>query len=209
MKLFNECSSLITDPWNHYNIDNIFNENTLDSLMRLIGELKFKSTTNKFRNQYCFHKKNNISLVNYIIDSFLCKDNLSFLCKNDSRFDSREKLAKITVWKDLPGFSTPVHTDTPYKLMTMQIYLPTNNEKKYGTSFFDKDKNLSYTTDYNMNNGYMFFPNHNGIETWHSYNNAPIISERTSIVFHIVDKELFMKNRLNSYESLLDCIQIK
>jgi hypothetical protein len=55
----------------------------------------------------------------------------------------------------------------------------------------------------------MFFPNHNGIETWHSYNNAPIISERTSIVFHIVDKELFMKNRLNSYESLLDCIQIK
>jgi hypothetical protein len=60
-----------------------------------------------------------------------------------------------------------------------------------------------------MNNGYMFFPNHNGIETWHSYNNAPIISERTSIVFHIVDKELFMKNRLNSYESLLDCIQIK
>jgi hypothetical protein len=57
MKLLNECSTLVTTPWNHYNIDNIFNENTLDSLMRLIDELKFKSTTNKFRKQYCFHKK--------------------------------------------------------------------------------------------------------------------------------------------------------
>jgi hypothetical protein len=62
------------------------------------------------------------------------------LHKNDSRFGSREKLAKITVWKDLPGFSTPVHTDTPYKLMTMQIYLPTNNEKNMVLVFLIKIK---------------------------------------------------------------------
>lgn len=217
MKTLNECATLITNPWNHYHIKNIFKSETLDALLKLIDcieythlsdtdTVKFSDVNHKkSRNSFPLLKKYKIPIVDYIINSFISKENLSFCEENDNRFKSANKIAKITLLKDFPGVVLPIHTDAEYKLLTMQIYLPRNNEKNYGTSFYDENKNLVYTNKYELNAGYMFFPNYNSTKTYHAYN-QPIITERSSILLNIIDKNLFIKKY--SYASLLNCINI-
>ena len=192
MKLLNECSSLITVPWNHYNINNSFKEDTLNELLMLIKTVKFNPAGDTFRDEYFLHKSHKIDIVDRVIDQFLHKDNLDFLSKKDSRFVSSKKILRVSIWKDYPGFALPIHTDSKHKLMTMQIYLPTNNETGYGTNFYDEDQNFVYRSQYELNNGYLFFPNYNETQTWHSYD-TPIKTQRTSIIFNIMDYDSYIK----------------
>lgn len=190
------------DPWIHYLIENYFDELTLSNLISEIPKLNFKKSIDDYRDEYDFNSSNyNNPLIQSIINSFLSTQNINLLSKQNNNLKEREKILRISIWKDYKGFKLPIHTDSFHKLFTMQIYLPLNSEKDYGTSFYDENNNFYKKSDYILNNGYYFFPNINGIKTNHSFN-EDIKTERCSIVFNIFDENLYtkkIKKDINSY----------
>jgi hypothetical protein len=72
--------------------------------------------------------------------------------------------------RDIPGYRITPHTDTHWKGMTIQLYLPKDDaHPNIGTIFHGKDANGNLTKDTQMrfvpNSGYAFAV---GDDTWHS-----------------------------------------
>lgn len=72
-------------------------------------------------------------------------------------------------YRDYPGYRIGEHTDAPYKLVTMQFYLPRDNSQRHlGTSFHLRENNqfkLLKTNDFKPNSAYAFVRTD---ESWHS-----------------------------------------
>ena len=193
--LIKNCSKEHLYPWMHYEVDNYFDYSLLENLYNLIPTLKFEKCADINRLEFNINDKNlNNIILNKVADNFLNKDNLKFLSNLDDRIKSSQLLLRASIWKDYPGFNLPIHTDSAYKLFTMQIYLPPTEGLGFGTSIFDKEQKLYKVINYKKNCGYFFFPNINNIKTWHSFE-QDITSERCSVIFNIMDrKKLVMKN---------------
>ena len=194
MKL-KHCSKKHILPWLHYEVDNYFNDLLLKDIQNLITTLNFENSSDINRLEFNINYKNsNNTICNSIINSFLDMENLNFLSTIDNRIKNSELLLRVSIWKDCAGFNLPIHTDSGYKLFTMQVYLPYTEGLGFGTSIFDKEQKLYKIINYKKNCGYFFFPNINNTKTWHSFD-QDITSERYSIIFNIMDrKKLVMKN---------------
>ena len=72
------------------------------------------------------------------------------------------------LYRDLPGYRISVHTDAPYKVATMQFYLPRDDSQRHlGTSFYDKKPDgfeLYKTNVFKPNAAYGFVRSE---ESWH------------------------------------------
>lgn len=194
MNLLQKCSTKNYYPWLHFIIKNYFDQDTLKKLIKEIDNLSFTKSNDDFREEFNLHYNLNNSLFSSILDNFIQKDNINFLSSIDNRIKNSNKLLRVSIWKDYNKFYLPIHTDTHYKLFTMQIYLPRNDEKGYGTTIYDENEKFIKTTNYELNNGYFFFPNINNIKTNHSFE-KDIKSERCSIIFNILDKEKILKTK--------------
>lgn len=199
MNLLSNCSQKHAYPWLYYTVKNYFDSNTLDQLLEKITHLQFNKSMDRFREEYSFDSKTNDSLLSSIIETFLCKENIDFLSNIDNRIKNNARLLRASIWKDYPGFNLPIHTDSYFKLFTMQIYLPRNEEKDYGTTIYDQSGTFVTKTDYTMNNGYFFFPNINKVKTNHSFVEN-IKTERCSLIFNVFDKEEFYNKKPRSDE---------
>jgi hypothetical protein len=111
--------------------------------------------------------------------------------------------------RDIPGYSITPHTDTHWKGMTIQLYLPkTDAHPNIGTIFHGRADDGSFTRDVQMrfapNTGYAFAV---GDDTWHSAD--PVGSEvatRDSILLtYFVDAGLlrFLRNRAKRVGNLV------
>ena len=202
MLILKHCSELHINPWTHYTVKNYFEKTVLSSLLSQINTFDFKPSTDVFRNEFNFKYELNNQIISSILDSFLRKENINFLSSIDQRFALAKKMLRISIWKDFNGLHLPMHTDSDYKLFTMQIYLPRNTETEYGTTFYDQEGNFFKKTNYTLNDGYFFFPNINKIKTNHSFV-EDIKTERCSIIFNIIDKQLYMKRNSIALEKRL------
>jgi hypothetical protein len=192
MNLLENCSTKNFYPWLHYIINNYFDEDTLKNLIKEIDNLPFKKAKDDFRDEFNLDYDIKNPIFSSILDNFLQKENIDYLSSIDNRIKNINKLLRVSIWKDYKNFRLPIHTDSHFKLFTMQIYLPRNNEFGYGTSIYDQEGKFIKTTNYNLNDGYFFFPNINNVKTNHSFV-EDIKSERCSIVFNIIDKEKYLK----------------
>jgi len=177
-------------PWVHYTVHNFFNESQLNLLLDQISLLPFKQSKDEHRDEY--NVKYNASTLDVVLDRFLQKDNIEFITNLDNRLKNTNKLLRVSIWKDYNGFNLPMHTDSHFKLFTMQIYLPRNNEQGYGTSFYDQNGVFIKKTNYKLNDGYFFFPNYQQIKTNHSFIEN-ITTERCSIIYNIFDRDYYTK----------------
>jgi hypothetical protein len=57
-------------------------------------------------------------------------------------------------WLDMPGFTTGIHVDNLLVQASLQVYLE-DNDPKFGTQFYDKNRNLIFTVPYAKNTGYL------------------------------------------------------
>jgi hypothetical protein len=207
MNLLSNCSEKKIYPWLHYIIYNYFELNLLEQLVEKINYLDFIKSNDDFRDEYTLNPNLNDKLFNSIIDSFLHEDNIKFISDIDNRIKNNSKLLRVSIWKDYKGFNLPIHTDSHFKLFTMQVYLPRNNETNYGTTIYDQNGTIIKKTDYKLNNGYFFFPNINNIKTNHSFI-EDIKTERCSIIFNVFDKEYYSKKNKNITNlKFLPCIE--
>jgi len=73
------------------------------------------------------------------------------------------------LYRDFPGYHIGIHTDAPYKIATMQFYLPKNNSQIHlGTSFHQKINGqfqLLKTNFFKSNSAYAFARTES---SWHS-----------------------------------------
>lgn len=206
MNLIQNCSKKNLYPWLHYIIDNYFDNLTLKNLIKEIDNFSFQESKDNFRDEFNLDYNLSNPTVSLILDNFLKKDNIDFLSTIDNRIKHSNKLLRVSVWKDYKNFNLPIHTDSHFKIFTMQIYLPRNDELGYGTTIYDQDGKFIKKTDYKLNNGYFFFPNINKIKTNHSFV-EDIKTERCSIIFNIFDKENYLKrNPINDKKSI-NCIE--
>jgi len=206
MNLLQDCSKQKLLPWLHYIVNDYFNQTLLNDLLNEINHFDFKKAKDDFRDEFNLNYNTNNSTVKLILDNFLQKDNIDFISSIDDRIKNNTKLLRASIWKDYKGFHLPMHTDCHFKLFTMQIYLPRNDELDYGTTYYDQNGKLIKKTDYKLNNGYFFFPNINKIKTNHSFV-EDIKTERCSIVFNIFDKEYYTKKNKNTInKKFLSCI---
>ena len=206
MTLLQDCSKQKLLPWLHYIVHDYFDQTLLNDLLNEINHFAFKKAKDDFRDEFNLNYNTNNSTVKLILDNFLQKDNINFISSIDDRIKNNTKLLRASIWKDYKGFNLPMHTDCHFKLFTMQIYLPRNDELEYGTTYYDQNGKLIKKTDYKLNHGYFFFPNINKIKTNHSFV-EDIKTERCSIVFNIFDKEYYTKKNKNTInEKFLSCI---
>ena len=203
MKLLKDCSTAHFYPWIHYTIQDYFDDFTLNYLLENINQFSFNKSEDSFREE-CRLSHNN-DIISNIIDNFIKKDNINFLSSIDNRLNNHNKLLRISIWKDYKNFHLPIHTDIHYKLFTMQIYLPRNNELGYGTTFYDQNEKFVKKTEYTLNGGYFFFPNINKIKTNHSFVEN-IKTERCSLVFNVFNKDVYVELcKKNQNEDRLSC----
>jgi len=207
MSLIQNCSKKNLYPWLHYIINNYFDESNLNKVIKEIDKFSFKQSKDNFREEFNLNYNLNNQVVSMILDNFLQKNNIDFLSSIDDRIKTSNKLLRVSIWKDYKNFHLPMHTDSHFKLFTMQIYLPRNNENNYGTTIYDQDGKFIKKTDYKLNNGYFFFPNINKIKTNHSFV-EDIQTERCSIIFNIFDKDHYLKkNETIIDKKFLNCIE--
>jgi hypothetical protein len=111
--------------------------------------------------------------------------------------------------RDTPGYSIHPHTDTRWKAITVQLYLPPDHSITHvGTVFHERlaDGTLKRTTQipFAPNSGYAFAV---GDNTWHSADVVgPEVRSRDSILLtYFVDTGtmLFMRNRLRRTANVL------
>lgn len=202
MSVLKSCSTLHDKPWFHYTVKNYFEENLLNSLLKQIDTFPFNPSRDDFRDEFNLNYQSNNQTISSILDTFLQKDNINFLSSIDNRFNKCTKMLRVSIWKDFTGLCLPVHTDSIYKLFTMQIYLPRNAEMDYGTTFYDEEENFVKKTDYTLNDGYFFFPNINKIKTNHSFV-EDIKRERCSIIFNIIDKQKYTETNSTALDKRL------
>lgn len=195
MQLLKQCSEQKVFPWLHYTVSDYFDLSLLASLMKEIDTLNFNPSKDNFREEFNLNYTIANPIVSSVLDNFLQKDNVDFLSSIDERIAlSKRRLLRVSIWKDYNKLNLPMHTDSPYKLFTMQIYLPRNNETGYGTTFYDEEGNFFNKTNYTLNHGYFFFPNINKIKTNHSFV-EDIKTERCSIIFNILDAQEYTKRK--------------
>jgi hypothetical protein len=103
--------------------------------------------------------------------------------------------------RDVPGYQIPVHPDTRWKGITVQIYLPRDRSGEHvGTVFHKRNADGAYEARYRMpfwpNTGYAFAV---GQDTYHSVDVVgPEVPTRDSILLtYFVDKTLLqlVRNR--------------
>lgn len=177
-------------PWLHYHVKNFFEDNDLSYLNKNITQLTYGTSCDNDRGEYRITPSH--QLLSLLIKKLTTRSNLEFLSKIDPRIKNRNTLLRASIWKDEKQFYLPLHTDSAYKLFTMQIYLPQTEETGLGTSFFNEEEQFVYTLEYALNCGYFFFPNINGIKTWHSFQ-SPIKTQRYSFIVNIFDKDMLEK----------------
>jgi hypothetical protein len=111
--------------------------------------------------------------------------------------------------RDIPGYSITPHTDTHWKGMTIQLYLPRDDaHPDIGTIFHGRAADGSLTRDVQMrfapNTGYAFAV---GDDTWHSADPVgPQVDTRDSILLtYFVDSGLkrFLRNRAKRMGNLV------
>ncbi len=111
--------------------------------------------------------------------------------------------------RDIPGYRITPHTDTRWKGITVQLYLPTDNKNTHiGTIFHDQlpDGSLPKATQMNFarNSGYAFAV---GDNTWHSADpvGAEIDTRDSILLTYFVDSGLlrFLRNRAKRVGNLV------
>jgi hypothetical protein len=111
--------------------------------------------------------------------------------------------------RDIPGYSIAPHTDTHWKGMTIQLYLPRDDaHPNIGTIFHGRAADGSLSRDVQMrfapNTGYAFAV---GDDTWHSADPVgPQVETRDSILLtYFVDSGLkrFLRNRAKRMGNLV------
>jgi hypothetical protein len=111
--------------------------------------------------------------------------------------------------RDIPGYSITPHTDTHWKGMTVQLYLPRDDaHPNIGTIFHGRAADGSFTRDVQMrfapNTGYAFAV---GDDTWHSADPVgPEVETRDSILLtYFVDAGLVrsLRNRAKRVGNLV------
>jgi hypothetical protein len=197
MTLLQYKSTRCSNPWPHYEVKNLLNQNDLQYIYDNISSLEFIDSLDNHRLEHVVCPGE--SFLANIVNSIFNEATIQFLSYIDARIKYKDKLLRVSLWKDYEGFNLPIHTDSSHKLFTMQIYLPQTEESNLGTSFFDEHQQLVKTTKYDKNCGYYFFPNIHGIKTWHTFN-LPIQTERCSLIFNIFDKELYIKKKYNEVD---------
>lgn len=210
MKLLKDCSTKHVYPWLHYTVTDYFNEFVVNNSFQLFEELFFHPSDDPFRKECDLHHNTN-DVIDTILNTFLQKENIDFLSSIDSRIKNKKCLLRTALWKDYEGFHLPIHTDRRFKLFTMQIYFPKNKEEGYGTTIYDQKGNFVKKISYQLNNGYFFFPNINNTKTYHSFVDE-ITTERYSLVFNIVDKEMMLETPKKGFsriqEKMLMCVEL-
>jgi hypothetical protein len=103
---------------------------------------------------------------------------------------------------DSTGYAIPIHTDTHWKGITVQLYLPPDDTLSHiGTVFHEKCKNGSFLREKQMrfipNSGYAFAVSN---YSWHSADKVGAeVSRRDSILLtYFIDDGLFRKFRNRS-----------
>lgn len=111
--------------------------------------------------------------------------------------------------RDISGYSIPPHTDTHWKGITVQLYLPPDDSATHiGTVFNERAADRSFIKHSQMrfapNTGYAFAV---GTDTWHSVETVgPEITARDSILLtYFVDAGplLFLRNRLRRFGNMI------
>ena len=89
----------------------------------------------------------------------------------DDRFgESLPRMANVPIfYRDYPGYQIGIHTDAPWKVITMQFYFPKDDSQIHlGTSFHERNNNefqLLKTNPFKPNSAYAFVRTEN---SWHS-----------------------------------------
>ncbi|HZP59843.1 MAG TPA: hypothetical protein VFB27_05920 [Opitutaceae bacterium] len=125
------------------------------------------------------------------------------------RFDRTGLYPMPILTRDIAGYSIPPHTDTHWKGITVQFYLPPDDSVSHiGTVFNKRQPDGGFHKHSQMrfvpNTGYAFAV---GTDTWHSVETVgPEVATRDSILLtYFVDASplLFLRNRVRRFGNML------
>jgi hypothetical protein len=208
MKVFNslqDCSHKVQDPWPYFTVTNFFTESYLDSIYKAFDEVDFiisEYDDDPCRLEFPFNKTvyDKYKFVRQLTDSFKCRSNEVDLYKLTNTW-FKDTYLRISLWLDLPTYVLPIHSDANYKMFTLQIYIP-HNDEELGTNIYDQNKQLHSIIPFERNNGYWFLPNRDEPISWHGFT-QPIKTRRQTIVINIFDKKQYCNKQGYTDESWL------
>lgn len=217
---------IISKPFYHIELDQIFPESTYNAMLRALPKAEdYRSMHGRSRSngvqtrvkidlfpEYIRHLPTDKRAVWKVVGAALCSEEVKQAFRQQlapglkRRFG--ENYSSIGMYpipiltRDIPGYSIPPHTDTHWKGITVQLYLPSDDANiDVGTIFHEALPNGSKSKTKQMkfarNSGYAFAV---GDNTWHSAD--PVhqrIKTRDSILLtYFVDEGVVKKLRNRS-----------
>ena len=176
-----------TDPFTYYTFDNIFTDEQLTSLNNMFKKAFYTQHTEQDEIDENFDQKN-ISYYDVtdtqFVELFTSKRLINSI-ESELNVNLQLKGVKMTLMSIIGPRSVWVHPDSEEKIVSIVIYLGTNNYVDKGTWIYSDMNTLHSKLDHKPNTGLVFAPNTN---TWHSCPeldaNDPV---RRSIMINYID----------------------
>ena len=186
-----------TDPWPLWEIDDVFDAETLTSLDAIPPKAYNKHVVDD-KNRWVFRfTKNNCKVsdvVSKLVTTFNTKSMADIFYQHGKEYDIptlHNSYVRIDLTLDDRGYVLKPHIDREAKIFTMQIFLPDDETTiEAGTEFFDTNLNMVRKLNFKRNSGYFFFPrsNYDKIQ-WHGMS-CPVTSIRKTLLINYMTTDI-------------------
>tara|TARA_Y100000310_G_scaffold329434_1_gene399265 strand:- start:154 stop:846 length:693 start_codon:yes stop_codon:yes gene_type:complete len=177
-------------PWEHWYLKDFFSIDYLKYFKAIFPEdLDPDLVYDANRSALRFTRNNcaKFPFLEKIVQFFKEPDTVSFFEKLSKKGFFKDCYVRIDYTIDHPGYHLPPHLDRHSKLLTLQIYLP-EQEEAWGTEIYNNEMTLCETVPFMRNCGHFFFP---GIDRdkpkWHGVT-RPVTADRPSLLVNYMTK---------------------
>ena len=181
-----------TEPYTHWNLDNVFDQDAIDGILALpieIPRVEYnegqRAANNDIRGYFDVGRREEFEICEVISGTFQSLETISAL-ESVCKINLKGSFLRLEYAQDHDGFWLEPHKDISVKLISILIYLsPAPDDEEWGTDIFTGPKmsNFYGTSSHATNSAFMFVP---GANSWHGFMPKKITGVRRSLIVNFV-----------------------
>jgi hypothetical protein len=191
-----------TEPYTHWNLDNVFDQDAIDGILALPIEIPrveydegARAANNDIRGYFDTARRKEFEICEVVSGTFQNPKTISAI-ESVCKIDLKGSFLRVEYAQDHDGFWLEPHKDISVKLFSMLIYLsPAPGDEEWGTDIFTGPKNSDYygTASHATNRAFVFIP---GANSWHGFKPRKITGVRRSLIVNFVTDEWMNRHEL-------------
>jgi hypothetical protein len=181
-----------TEPYTHWNLDNVFDQDVIDDILALPIEVPRvaydegqRAANNDIRGYFDTARRKEFEICEVVSGTFQSPETISAI-ESACKINLEGSFLRLEYAQDYDGFWLDPHKDISVKLLSMLIYLsPAPDGEEWGTDIFTgpKTSNFYGTLPHATNRAFIFIP---GANSWHGFRPRKITGVRRSLIVNFV-----------------------